>query len=330
MYSFTNRFNGSGLRQRIDMINSQRSGSATWWRYVAWMAVMSVMAFACRHSSQTEVTSTKKKAIFPLTNATRVLANQLDQPDLPWFCESALVADYTKPDTIRYKGRVILFKSSPTTHYPDILCIRNNHLDLKDPTLPIKLFINAQESQLADLSTVSFENTNEILIYQKWENIEGAERYPELYRIFVSTTHKTPTPNQIRLRWKQFLLANAVSEHPLGESNSFSMNKLMEATFFSNKNAFVTRTKDDYLKLYDEYATDIDVLINGLAVEPKRIEGVHIREVDKLYTRERPFYEWTDGSNRAHRFVLYVQTAPKLAKRDSSYYVFSPFYSGDF
>ena len=108
------------------------------------------------------------------------------------------------------------------------------------------------------------------------------------------------------------------------------MNKLLEANFFNNKLTFVKQKKDNYLQLYDEYTKDIDLYINGLPVDSKGIESVHVREVDKLYTQERSFEQWADSPYRQHRFTLYIQTAPKRAKRDSSYYVFSPFYSGDF
>ncbi|GAB3706336.1 hypothetical protein GCM10027592_39720 [Spirosoma flavus] len=216
-------------------------------------------------------------------------------------------------------------------HYPLLLCLRENHLALKSAdSLQTKLFINGQEKSAQALSALTFEEVDELMTYQKLEQMLDAEMYPESFRIYISTTHKTPRQNFTRASWKKFLSANALTDYPLGYSNSFSMNKLMEAIFFSDKHAFVTRTKDDYLKLYDDYAHNIDVYINGLAVKPARIESVHIREVDKLYTHERPFYEWADSTRQVHRFVLYVQTAPKRAKRDSSYYVFSPFYSGDF
>ena len=125
-------------------------------------------------------------------------------------------------------------------------------------------------------------------------------------------------------------MANAISDEPSGWSHSFSMNQLMEATFFHDKQAFVERTKDDYLSLLDGYEKNIDLFINGLKATPDDIKSVHIREVDKLYTRERSYNEWIRETNPEKRYIPYVETAPKRAKRDSTYYVFSPFYSGDF
>lgn len=217
--------------------------------------------------------------------------------------------------------------------YPNIICIRDNHLALKIPDeQQLKVFINGQEIEAPKkaLSALRFEEVDDLFIYQKWDDAPGADQYPESYRIFISTTHKTPVMNPTRFRWARYLRAVSVSDYPLGKASTFSMNKLLEANFFSNKLTFVKRTKDDYLTLYDEYKKDIDLYINGLPVKPKDIEGVHVREVDRVYSNERSFEEWADGPGRKSRFVLYIQTAPKRAKGDSTYYVFSPFYSGDF
>jgi hypothetical protein len=327
MYTFTNQFSSPSLRQRIGMMNGHHSGSLAWWRYVIWTALMGVMAIACRHTQTTdEVDVTLRDPAFPLTNATRVLANELDQQDMPWFRQSSLLTPY-QPAIIngRRVTRVL------PLNYPEILCLRNNQLSLKN-TSPdrVKVFINGQASIPSALSILTFEEVEDLLVYEKWDDALNADKYPESYRLFISTTHKTPTENPTRIQWKQYLLANAISDYPLGKSGTFSMNKLLEAAFFQNKLAFVSLTKDNHLKLYDEFATDIDLYINGLPVDKKNIEAVHVREVDKLYTRERHFQEWAYGPNRTHRYIMYVQTSPKRAKRDSSYYVFSPFYSGDF
>lgn len=326
MYSFTNHFSDPTLCQRIRMMNNQRSRTLACWRYLVWIVLMGTIAFACRHKNTDYEGTIYRDPGFPLTNVTRTLAAELEQEGEPWFRQSGLlVSDQTK---IINGRRVTAIAFS---NYPQILCLRNNHLALKIPDgQQANVFINGQPSSAKALSDLTFEQVDDLFVYQKWENAPGADKFPEMYRVFISTTHKTPKPNQVRSTWKQYLLANAVSDYPLGKSSTFSMNKLLEATFFSNKLAFVTRTKDDYLKLYDEYTTDIDLYINGLPVDVKSIESVHVREVDRLYTRERSFEEWADGPHRQHRFTLFIKTSPKRAKRDSTYYVFSPFYSGDF
>lgn len=177
------------------------------------------------------------------------------------------------------------------------------------------------------LEKTPFAQVNDLFIYQR----KGYGNQPtERYRILVGTTHKTIAFSPVRKRWEMDMKANAVSGSVTGKSHTFSMNQLMEATFFHNKNAFVERTKTDHLQLFADYKSNIDVYINGLTATPDDVKTVHIRDVDKLYTRERPYEEWAAETNPEKRYILYIETAPKRAKRDSTYYVFSPFYSGDF
>ncbi|SFD14719.1 hypothetical protein [Spirosoma endophyticum] len=235
---------------------------------------MSGMTFACRHkqSDHPEI-ATFSVSAFASINATRALAAELDKPEMPWFRASAFLKEQNQVDTVRFQNRIIIRSNSATAHYPKILCLRNNHLGLKLPDgQQAKLFINGEKEPVQSLSALTFNEVNDLLVYQKWEDLAEASAYPESHRVFVSTTHKTPAKNPVRTRWEQYLRANAVSDHPLGQTSTFSMNKLLEATFFQNKLAFIERTKEDYLKLYDEYSTDIDLYINGLPVDAKSIE----------------------------------------------------------
>ena len=329
MYGFTNRFDGSTLRHRIGMMNRQRSGYSSLGRYVVWTTLVGMMVLACRHKTDEDAfLANRSTSPFRITNASRRLAAELDKPGMPWFRQSALFDE----------GQAVVIYGVRTTkipfmNYPALLCLKNNRLALKLPDgLQVKVFINGQQvaTPAKALLALRFEEVADLLVYQKWDDAPGAETYPETYRIFISTTHKTPVMNQTRTRWANYLKAAAVSDYPLGKASTFSMNKLLEATFFSNKLTFVKRTKDDHLALYNDYTQDIDLFINGLPATRKDIQGVHVREVDRLYANERSFEQWANGPDRKSRFVLFIQTAPKRANRDSSYYVFSPFYSGDF
>ena len=329
MYGFTNRFSGSALRHRIGMMNRQRSNRSAWARYVIWAMLLGVMVLACRHRADDGefVLNRTGSTLFP-TNESRRLTAELDKQGAPWFRQSALF-DKDRHTIVNGKRVVI----TTFINYPDILCTRNDRLALKlRDGQRVTVFINGQQATLPEkaLAAIRFEEVADILVYQKWDDAPGAETYPESHRLFISTTHRKPVMDSLRSQWSNYLKAAAVSDHPLGKASTFSMNKLLEATFFSNKLAFVKRTKDDHLTLHDSYKTDIELFINGLPAKEKDIEGVHIREVDRLYANERSFEDWADGPERKSRFVLYIQTAPKRAKRDSSYYVFSPFYSGDF
>ena len=329
MYGFTNRFSGLALRHRIGMMNRRRSDRSAWARYVVWVMLLGVMVLACRHRADDGEFVLNRAGSTPSpTNESRRLTAELDKQGAPWFRQSALF-DEDIYSVVNGKRVVI----TPFMNYPNILCARNDQLALKlRDGQRVTVFVNGQQATSPEkaLAAIRFEEVADMLIYQKRDDALGAEKYPESHRLFISTTRRKPLVDLVRSRWSNYLKAAAVSDHPLGKASTFSMNRLLEATFFSNLFAFVERTKDDHLTLYGSYKTDIDLFINGLPATEKDIEGVHIREVDRLYANERSFEEWVDGPERKSRFVLYIQTAPKRAKRDSSYYVFSPFYSGDF
>ena len=321
MYTFTNQFSGPSLRQRVGMMNGRRSGLIAWWRYGSWLLLMGAMALACRHTQTSidEEFGKQDKIPSSLTSPTQKLAGELDRARNSWQQITSFPAD--NEIKIIDGHRVTVVSNS---HDPYILCIRNSHMALKALYAnETKLFLNGKPAPVETLSSLTFEQVAKLSIYER-------KTFPRSYRLFISTTQQTPIPDNTRQRWKQFMVANAVSDNPYGQSNTFSMNKLLEATFFHDKSAFVERMKDEHLRLYDEYRKDIDLFINGVRVDEQQVNGVHVREVDKLYTSERPFEQWADVPDRKSRFVLYIQTAPKRAKRDSSYYVFSPFYSGDF
>lgn len=334
MYSFTNHFSHFSLRHRIGMMNRRRSGYRAWGRYAMLGALLiGVGMLACRHKRDDDrFVMNLVNSNIPLTNSTRRLAAELDAHGMPWFRQAALLSkEQNEERTEIINGRRVVI--IPFTDYPDILCLRNDRLALKlSDGERVKVFVNGQQAESPEkaVSALRFDEVADLFVYQKWDDAADAEKYPESYRIFISTTHKTPVISSRRSQWVKYLKAAAVSDYPLGKASTFSMNKLLEATFFSNKLTFVKRTKDDYLTLYDDYKTNIDLYINGLPAKPKDIENVHVREVDRLYANERSFEEWVDGPDRKSRFILYIQTTPKRAKRDSTYYVFSPFYSGDF
>lgn len=328
MYAFTNHFSRSALYQRVGMMNRRRSG---WERYVLWAGLMGVMVLACRHrNSDDEFVLNRSHPKLPPTNATRMLVNELEAHGMPWYRQAALLHNHDEREQTKIvNGKRVIITS--VTGYPEILCLRNNRLALLNALdRQVKLFINGQESLPEALSALTFDEIDELLVYKKEHGATGAEKFPESYRVFVSTTHGKPAIDFQRTQWKQYLQAAGISDHPMGHASTYTMNKLLEATFFNDKLTFVKRTKDNHLTLLPAYSENIDLYINGLPVTADAIAKVHVREVDKLYANERSFEEWADGPNRKSRFVLYIQTAPNRAKRDSSYYVFSPFYTGDF
>ena len=131
------------------------------------------------------------------------------------------------------------------------------------------------------------------------------------------------------------------------------MNQLMEASFFKRKNAMLYIRPDHHLDLYDEYRKSVTVFVDGKEVTLGELRKVHIRQVAHVYAHKRASKEALYGLTEEYHgeqkpisklkviqtstrkpgetdYVIWIERAPNRMKRDSSYYVVSPFYSGDF
>ena len=193
-----------------------------------------------------------------------------------------------------------------------------------------EIFVNARLIDTTQLKAIRPEQVRELFVMHRSENQVTTDGAVKPYQILIETQPTTVPPHPVRDRFFTFLRAAALSAHPLGNSHAFSMNQLLEATFFHNKNALVERTRQEHLRLYDEFRNQTEIYINNLPATPSDVESIHVREVARVYTQERPFYNWMRTDTVIPRFVLSIKTEPKRARRDSSYYVFSPFYTGDF
>lgn len=131
------------------------------------------------------------------------------------------------------------------------------------------------------------------------------------------------------------------------------MNQLMEASFFKRKNAMLYIHPDHHLELYDEYRKSVTVFLDGKEVTLDELRKVHIRQVANVHAHKRASKESLYGLTEEFHgdqkpipklkviqtstrkagetdYVIWIDRAPNRIKRDSSQYVFSPFYSGDF
>jgi hypothetical protein len=314
MYAFANRFDGSTLRHRIGMMNRQRSGFTALGRYVVWTMLVGTMVLACRHGTKnTRATTTDALAA---SNPTRALAVELEDKNT-WYKHLALYKTRSETHTIISEPTVLSVKG-------DRLIISDDH------KYESAVYINGKETSIDSLGQIAPETISELFVMHQWENQPNRDTKAKPYQVLIQTSATLPRFDSKRRQFFTFLQAAAISQHPRGESYMFTMNSLLEATFFHNKNALVERTKNEHLKLYDEFKNNVEISINELPATVADIETVHVREVGRLYTIERPYTEWFRADNPSPRFELHIQTAPKRAKRDSTYYVFSPFYSGDF
>lgn len=319
MYTFTNRFSGSGLRHRIGMMNRRRSGPVAWSRYVLWLSLLGIMALACQHSNQPNELLTSHAPnpnALPATTPNRALVVTLEDKGT-WYRHLALFNTRFGTETVQSD--------------PVILQLSGNQFRVADDHVyESTLYINGKEAPLERLNQIAPEFVRELFVMHQWDNLAESEPNAKPYQIFVET-QSAPIPfNTERKQFFTLFQAAALSAHPRGESYSFTMNQLLEATFFHNKNALVERTKNEHLAVYDEFKKTTAIFINELPATPADVATIHVREVARVHTKERPYTDWFRADEPLPRFELHILTTPKRAIRDSTYYVFSPFYTGDF
>ncbi len=186
--------------------------------------------------------------------------------------------------------------------------------------------------------------------------INDKSQRPNIDQMTVSTTsHSGDT--MIFENYKQGQLVSRVKIENSNKHTSYTwtgdMNQLMEASFFKRKNTMLYVRANHHLALYDEYKKSVTIFVDGKQVSLVELENVHIRQVAHVYAHKRaskenlygvaeeyqnnqksvPKLKMIQASTRKPNetdYVIWIDRAPNRLKRDSSYYVFSPFYSGDF
>ena len=91
------------------------------------------------------------------------------------------------------------------------------------------------------------------------------------------------------------------------------------------------RVTDDYhLDVLPEYR-QATITIDEKPATLVQLRDIHVRQVDWAYVRRKGELERVlDTDLYEAKYAISIRLAPRRAKRDSSYYVFSPFYQGDF
>jgi len=314
--TFANKFGESGIADRIKMMLRPRSGVWGWLRYWLLGGVLAVVVLMMAVRQIKAVGSVPDS----LTVAPQVC------PDMTWL------DDTYSENKQEWIEEVVFKQNGDAYHFGNVSTVglKNNYLQLVGDHADYNtaVYINCQLATIAQLNKIESEFIQGLNVYEQASYSEPPAKKPWL--VVVVTSPKIIPPNPYRNHFLTYLQAAALTDHPLGNEQKFSMNDILEATFFHRKSLLMERTKNEHLKLYDEFIPDTDILINGIRTDAKTLQTVHVREVDKVFIHERPFEQWFRAKGGIKRFHIDIETSLKRAKRDSSYYVFSPFYSGDF
>ncbi|WP_428657988.1 hypothetical protein [Runella sp.] len=135
---------------------------------------------------------------------------------------------------------------------------------------------------------------------------------------------------------KQFLVKR--TEGKVKYNWAGRMNDLMEASHFKRHKAMVYADSDNHLDVYDEFKKSITIFLDGKEISLDDLRQVHIRQVDVVYAHQRPTkvfitkppFKDRDRKSIDTEYTVWIDRAPNRMKRDSSYHVISPFYTGAF
>jgi beta-lactamase regulating signal transducer with metallopeptidase domain len=319
--SLTNRFGESGVASRVRMMLRPRSNAWVWLRYgvLAGVLALVMLVLSCGQGDD--------RLAF---KASASLQKQLRgvQPKSPSF----VILD----ELCKQEGWYIdvvyspTFRTLPVSYGQDaVIGLKDNHLVLlEDQQFDTVVYVDGKETPSENLSRIQSEFIEALFLVRQNDYAPNPDDKP--IRVVIETSRHPQMPTPGAQHYLAYLQAATMTKRPLGTNRTFSMNEVLEATFFHRKDVLVERTPNDHLKLYDEFAQNTDVLINSIPVSPDDVKTVHIREVQKIYTIERSFALWFRPNSPSKRFAINIETSPHRAQRDSSYYVFSPFYSGDF
>ncbi len=127
-----------------------------------------------------------------------------------------------------------------------------------------------------------------------------------------------------------FNLMQELAELPSGYSRLLDMNSLLEVSFFKREEFMLHLTKTNHLDLYPRFR-QAHITIDGQSATLAQLRAVHIREVKRAEVVQRSEYSRVmAGDDYTIQYEIILKRAPNRLTRDSSYYVFSPFYSGSF
>lgn len=173
MYSFTNRFSGPSLRQRVGMINSQPSGPMAWWRYAVWLLLIGTAILACQHE-RNQTLSLSHQAFsskgLPAISPARAMVADLEEKGT-WYRHMAL-----------YRNK---FSTQIIESRPVILQLKQDQFVLPDDyKYESALYIDGKEVPVDELAKLSPEFVRELFVMHQWENMANVDKQAKLSDIY--------------------------------------------------------------------------------------------------------------------------------------------------
>ena len=348
------QFSGSMLRHRISMINRSRSGLWAAGRYVLWAGLLGVMALACRHMTD------KAKSPYLVEQNEKVY--WIVTPTMTDSAWQQLSRDLWKhyisfnPKILRNRaGQLIRMEGSVSK--PNRLNIASDAISVgnkKLPTIlpPLGFWYDPETGFHSGMVTSDFpdllrktarreqdnllvawrseKNARNRMLSPNPEDVGRLNEFEETQSAAQYALKARNLPETYRAMRPEKLLAALAQKPPTGYRRVLTMNQLLEASFFKREQVMLRLDDSNHLDVYPIYQ-NARIVIDGKPATLADLRAVHVRQVQLAMVRQRSeFDRVVADDDYIVKYDIKLVRAPNRMKRDSSYYVFSPFYSGDF
>ena len=332
-FTFTNHFNQSLLKSRIKMMNR----TSTWrssWRYASFVVAMGVILMCLQSYSPAQRTS-----LSPSEFGTRYLVakkGKLYGVITPYATDKDIAAIHK---ALKKHGVTFELQGIERDAEGRISDIKNVILgDYGSETMKI-IRRRDETSEGYKMAFFDFCYDPEVGCYP---NIPPSD-YPNVLSQVLTQeglfTHNSALKQSLydvsfkdKVRGVQ--TNPAETREKMERTWSGNMNQLLEASFFKRQGTMVYVRPDKYLDIYPKYQDNVTLFVDGKEMTLQELHKVHIRQVAKVYAHKRQAKEDFSGIlNRLKGqtdYVVWIERAPNRLQRDSSHYIVSPFYTGEF
>ena len=333
LFTFTNHFNQSLLKSRIAMMNR----ASTWrssWRYASFLVAMGIILMCLQSYSPAQLTS-----LSPPEFGTRYLVakkGKLYGVITPYATDKDLTAiqKTLKKHGVTFElqgverdaeGRISDIKNVILGNYGSEAMKIIRRRDKTSEGYKMAFFDFCYDPEVGcypDIHPSDYPNSLSQVLAQEGLFTHNSAFKQSLFDIsFKDKIKGTQTyPAEYRKKMERTWSGN--------------MNQLLEASFFKRQGTMVYVRPDKYLDVYPKYRENVTLFVDGKEVSTEELHKVHIRQVAVVYAHKRPAQEELFGISTRKSgetdYVVWIERASNRLQRDSSHYVVSPFYTGDF
>lgn len=290
MYAFTNHFSQPSLRERIGMMNRQRSHRSAWGRYVSVGVLTISLAFACqfvRNGSSHQYIEDQGNDFYGLIT-THTSDRDLDtlRRELSQRTIGLAISNLSRLLDGRIQ-RIAVTLTVPKPGHPIDVAVGS--LLGRSPIPVMGLHCNGQGCWLGFVD----------------------DQFPDRLRQ-VASRESTQLPDESR----------SETTHLISDANSmfglyrvYFRNDFLESTYFGLRSTGIRMTPDFHLDLYPEYRNAV-VFLDGREVSRDELNQFNAIDLKKVVVFDGPAAVMRLGDKRAKSGLILISRLKNIAIRD--------------